>query len=43
MSKRKCGCVYADKYNTPAVRKGYEQGGYLKKACFEHSGIQGID
>lgn len=33
MSKRKCGCVYADSKNTPAVRHGLEMGGYLKEAC----------
>lgn len=37
MSTLKCGCVYADSRNTPAVREGYELGGYLKEACDKHS------
>lgn len=37
MSTRACGCVYADAKNTPAIRAGHEMGGYLKKACPQHS------
>lgn len=33
MSKKKCGCVYADARNTQAVRLGYEMSGYLKIEC----------
>lgn len=36
MSKRKCGCVYADRYNTKAVRDGFEMGGYVKDFCEQH-------
>ena len=43
MSKLKCGCIYADRYNTEAVRKGYEMGGYLKKACQKHGKVKGED
>jgi len=37
MTKRKCGCVYADRFNTSAVRKGFEMGGYLRSPCANHS------
>lgn len=30
-----CKCVYATADNTPAVRDGYEMGGYLKEECDE--------
>lgn len=33
---RQCGCIYANARNTTAVRKGYEQGGYLKRPCEHH-------
>jgi hypothetical protein len=33
MAKRKCSCVYATSANTPSVRLGYEQSGYLKVEC----------
>lgn len=28
-----CRCVYATARNTPAVRRGFEQGGYLLELC----------
>ena len=34
-TKRKCGCEYISERD-PAVRKGYEMGGYLWKACPAH-------
>jgi hypothetical protein len=37
MAKRKCGCIYTDARNTPAVRDGCEMGGYIKTPCAEHS------
>lgn len=36
VSTLKCGCVIADSKNTPAVRDGYEMGGYVKSFCSEH-------
>lgn len=36
MSKRKCGCVYADERNTKSVRQKVELGGYLKERCEKH-------
>lgn len=39
MSEHKCGCVYADAKNTPAVRNGYEVGGYLKTPCKGHAAM----
>lgn len=36
MSKRKCGCVYADARNTADVRHGYGMSGYLKTPCATH-------
>lgn len=37
MSRRKCGCVFADASNTVSVRHGYELGGYLKHACIKYT------
>lgn len=39
-NKRKCGCEYISERDQ-AVRKGYELGGYLHKACPAHN--KGID
>lgn len=39
----KCGCVYADANNTPAVRNHFESGGYLKYACPAHAADPGIN
>lgn len=35
-TKRACGCEYIS-VRDPIVRKGYELGGYLWKACAKHS------
>jgi hypothetical protein len=37
MNKKKCGCIIANAANTPAVRNGYEMGGYVKSFCAEHA------
>jgi len=33
--KKSCGCVIANGKNTPAVRRGFELGGYVKVECDE--------
>lgn len=32
-AQQKCSCVYATARNTPAVKAGYEMGGYVKNVC----------
>lgn len=36
----KCTCVYATAKNTPAVRDGFEMGGYVKEACPLHAAAE---